>query len=258
MRLVRAHGLGNDYLVLEEGGPIDADLARALCDRHRGVGGDGILEPADPGGADHGVRIWNPDGSVAEKSGNGLRIFARWLADRRAGTSFTVWTGTDTVTCRLAGDAVEVAMGRARVGVAEEVEGLTLVPVDLGNPHCVLFREEDLDTLPWRAWGERLEGHPRFPARTNVQVARVVAGGLDIRIWERGAGPTLASGSSSCAAAAAAVATGRLSPGRIPVTMPGGVLHVTVGPDGEVLLEGPVEVVGTIEVDPRWLAARRP
>lgn len=273
MRLWRAHGLGNDYLVLEDGPAMTPELARAICDRHRGVGGDGVLEPTDAPDADHGVRIWNPDGSVAEKSGNGLRIYARWLVARAgASTAFTVSTGTERVSCEV-GDEVRVAMGRARFAPADvpvasaspfverpiALDGATLTAtaVGIGNPHCVIYREEPLDTLPWRDWGRRLEVHPLFPNRTNVQVARVRGPRtVEARIWERGAGETLASGSSSCAVAAVGVRTGRLHDGEIEVRMPGGSLHVRVDPDGELHLRGPVEPVGLVEVDPAWLAAR--
>lgn len=273
MRLWRAHGLGNDYLVLEEGPPLDAALVVALCDRHHGVGGDGVLEPVETTAADHGVRIWNPDGSTAEKSGNGLRIFAHWLSRRRdRGDRFSVHTGTDRVDCEVEGDQVRVAMGTARfevgrsptrpsrVGAALAVGGTTLsvVAVDLGNPHCVVFREEpDLDALPWRDWGGALERHSAFPNRTNVQVARVLdRSTAEARVWERGAGATLASGSSACAVAAAGVRQGLLDAGEITVRMPGGALFVRVEVDLEVHLRGPVEAIGVVEVAPSWLAAR--
>ena len=111
--------------------------------------------------------------------------------------------------------------------------------------------------MPWREWGKGLETHVAFPKRTNVQIVRVAGpDALDVRIWERGAGPTQASGSSACAAAAAAVETGRILGGRIAVHMPGGVLHVTVDARRHVKLEGPVEFVGTIDIDPAWLASR--
>lgn len=274
MKFWKAHGLGNDYLVLEAALALDADLVREICGRHRGVGGDGILEPTEPrDGADYGVRIWNPDGSIAEKSGNGLRIFARWLHDERAAKqTFTVSTDACVVGCKATVDSVSVEMGRpsfvpADVPViADEalIDGpielanvtLTATAVGMGNPHCVVFREEALDSLPWRKWGAELERHPRFPNRTNVQVARVIdEHEVEIRIFERGAGETQASGSSSCAVAAAGVRTGRLRAGRIRVRMPGGVLYVTVSEDG-ILLEGPVEGVGRFELDALWLRAR--
>lgn len=282
MRLWRAHGLGNDYLVLDDGPPLDAALVRLLCDRTRGVGGDGVLEPVATDEADHGVRIWNPDGSIAEKSGNGLRIHARWLVERRgAGSSFTIHTGAERVRCEILderpdGAWVRVAMGRARFTPAEiplsadapaidapiEVAGATLrfTAVGVGNPHCVVFCEEPLDSLPWREWGRLLEVHPRYPNRTNVQLARVIdRHTVEARIWERGAGETLASGSSSCAVAAAGVRTGRLDAGDVAVIMPGGRLDVRVQEDWELHLLGPVQIVGIVEVDARWVAwARSP
>jgi diaminopimelate epimerase len=271
LALWRAHGLGNDYLVLEAGDPLEPALVRAICDRHRGVGADGILEPADPGGADHGVRIWNPDGSIAEKSGNGLRIYARWLVEvRGAAPSFAIWTGSERVTCAVETEGVRVQMGRftldpSRIPLRSDVPwvdhlhlGLSLTAVGLGNPHVVAWREEPLDSVPWREWGSRLSTDPLFPNRTNVQVARALdRHTAEARIWERGAGETLASGSSACAVASAGVATGRLDRGAIEIRMPGGSLQVRIDRDDSVELSGAVEVVGRFFVDDRWLARRR-
>lgn len=255
MRFLKAHGLGNDYLVLESGGPITPDLCRAICHRHTGLGSDGILEPAPAGACDHGVTIWNPDGSIAEKSGNGLRIYAHWLhAGHDAGAQFSVWTGSCAVDCTIGDEAITIAMGTgSAVAIALDVDGdeRPLVEVDLGNPHCVWFVDEPLDALPWRRWGAVLETHAHFVNRTNVQVVRLVEGVPHIRIWERGAGETSASGSSSCAVVVAAVATGRLAPGMHAVHMPGGVLEVAVDAQLAVTLRGPVAVVGRME----WLAA---
>lgn len=262
MQLWRAHGLGNDYLVWE-GPPLKPALVVALCDRHRGVGGDGVLEPTRSARADFGVRIWNPDGSVAEKSGNGLRIFSRYLVgERGAPVRHSIDTGTDVVHSVVGDALVTVEMGTAVFDVVEERwevtgDALVVTTLSVGNPHCVTFTDAPLDTLPWRRWGEALEVHPHFPQRTNVQVARVVEPGVvEIRIWERGAGPTLASGSSSCAVAAAAVHTGRLAPGAVEVRMPGGVLQVEVRSDLALRLTGPVEPVGRIHLDPGWWRAR--
>jgi len=234
----------------------------ALCDRERGVGADGVLEPRDSSEADYGVRIWNPDGSVAEKSGNGLRIFAVWLAENRdAGTEFSVHTGTDRVSCWILDEMVRVAMGRAtsqpesipvRVLTHERPfvlgeETVCVTAVGMGNPHAVIFVTEPLDEVPWRRWGQALEGHPDFPNRTNVQVARVLdPTTIEARIWERGAGETQASGSSACAVVAAAAWTGRGARGEVRVRMPGGTLKVTLSSGDEVLLEGPVEAIGRI------------
>lgn len=271
MRLVRHHGLGNDYLVLTDPIPLTPPLVQALCDRHTGVGSDGVLQPADPGSCDHGVTIWNPDGSVAEKSGNGLRIYARWLVDERgAPPAFSVWTGSERVGCEVGPDQIAIEMGSASFDAARIPASHTLLhaplegaprpvtAVGLGNPHCVLLVDEPPDTLPWRAWGAALEVHPAFPRRTNVQIARVLdRHTVEARIWERGAGETTASGSSACAVAAAAVRTGRADHGWITVQMPGGTLRVEVRQDWTLRLEGPVERVAVIEVDPSWLRRRR-
>ncbi len=266
MKLRKYHGLGNDYLVLEEPATraLEPEQIRSICDRHRGVGGDGVLLPVAAAGADYGLRIYNPDGSEAEKSGNGLRIFARWLVDRRgAPPAFSVWTPGGVAGCRVLGEQIEVAMGRAEVEALEPaVIGLGDAPiraayaVGVGNPHCSLFVDEHPDALPWRAWGAAVEVHPRFPGRSNVQLIQVLTSDrLLMRIWERGAGETLASGSSACAAAAAAVVAGDCPPGRVRVEMAGGVLSVTVAPDLSLTLLGPVSPVAEIHMDERWITA---
>ncbi len=271
---VKGHGLGNDYLVVDAGDlggeAPPPETVRLWCDRHRGVGADGILVRVPSPTADFGVRIFNPDGSEAEKSGNGLRIFAKYLLDHGHAVAprFTVETAGGVVACEchlVAGrvDAVTVEMGRATfvpaeipmLGVAGEAvevpldvpggERIVVTAVSIGNPHCVVFRDA-VDEAACRALGPVLERHAAFPRRTNVQLARALGpDAVDIRIWERGAGYTLASGSSSCGAAAAAVRTGRCEPGRIRVRMPGGELIVHVRADWSLRLEGPVVEVFT-------------
>lgn len=249
MRLFRSHGLGNDYLVLEDG-TVTPALVRALCDRHEGVGSDGVLEPVDGGGCDYGLRIHNPDGSEAEKSGNGLRIYADWLVRARgAPPRFTVRTLGGVVTCEV-GEQIRVAMGTARLLGVETLAGNEAHRVDVGNPHAVV------SGIPadWEARGAAIEH--AVPGRTNVQfVEPVDAHTLRARVWERGAGRTKSSGSSACAVATVGVARGWVrSPVR--VEMEGGVLGVVVHPDGRVDLEGPVEPIGRFDVDPAWLARR--
>jgi diaminopimelate epimerase len=268
----KGHGLGNDYIVMDE-----ADLPRALdtraiervCDRHWGVGSDGILLKVPSARADFGLRIFNPDGSEAEKSGNGLRIFAKYLWDHghaRGRKTFSVDTRGGVVECTCHErdgrvTFVTVEMGRAtfrapEIPMAGPDREAVAVPLDLpddsqvmvtavsvGNPHCVVFVER-LDEAEVRRVGPLLERHPAFPQRTNVQFAHAVRPDtLDILIWERGAGYTLASGSSSCAAASAAVRNGHCRHGRVSVRMPGGTLVVEVRPDWSLRLEGPVEEV---------------
>jgi diaminopimelate epimerase len=268
---VKGHGLGNDYLVLtgkDQGRELSPRAIQKICDRHWGVGGDGILLLVPSAVADFGLRIFNPDGSEAEKSGNGLRIFAKFLHDHGHARSprFTVETRGGIVECvchvrdgRV--EAVTVEMGRATfrapeipmngpdrevVGVPLQVDGttLTVTAVSVGNPHCVVFVPR-LDEQEARRLGPLIERHPAFPNRTNVQFARVHARDtVDILIWERGAGWTLASGSSSCAVACAAVKNG-LTDRRVTVRMPGGQLAIEVREDWSIRLEGPVEEVCT-------------
>jgi len=270
-RFTRGHGLGNDYLVMVEhelSRPLSVDAIRRICDRNWGVGSDGILLLVPSSRADFGVRIFNPDGSEAEKSGNGLRIFAKFLRDHgHAKTdTFTVDTLGGVVECRChvtdgRVGAVTVEMGKATfrapeipmngpdrevVDVPLDVQGqiLKVTAVSVGNPHCVVFVDR-LDEAETRRLGPLIETHPAFPNRTNVQFARVHARDtVDILIWERGAGWTLASGSSSCGVACAAVRNG-LTDRQVTVRMPGGHLRIEVRPDWSIRLEGPVEEVCT-------------
>jgi diaminopimelate epimerase len=194
-------------------------------------GADGILEVADDGE----VTIWNPDGSRAEMSGNGTRIAARWLADRTGADVVRLRVSSRTVVARmLGGDEVEQDLGDVRIGALESVDGIEVVPVDVGNPHAVVLG--DPNTLP--ELGPRLETHPRFPNRTNVQVARVDAPGeVTARVWERGVGETSASGTSAVAVAAATHGEGDVL-----VHFPGGDLHVRLE-GGRAYLRGPAAPV---------------
>ncbi|MEX2355451.1 MAG: diaminopimelate epimerase [Thermaerobacterales bacterium] len=266
---VKSHGLGNDYIVLDGrdlGFPLKEDAVRLICDRHFGVGSDGILLSVPAEKADFGVRIFNPDGSEAEKSGNGLRILAHYLFrhGHAEGREFTVETAGGTVTCRIlgTGDAVEgvsVDMGKATfssgaipaAGPDREVideavyvdgEQIKVTAVNVGNPHCVVLVEA-VDDAEVRRLGPKLENHTLFPRRTNVQLVEVRdRGHIVIGIWERGAGYTLASGSSSCAAAAACRRLG-LVDDHVTVEMAGGNLDITINDQWEIVLTGPVEEV---------------
>lgn len=298
-RLYRAHGLGNDYLVAEEGDAwsLDAEAVRIVCDRCEGVGSDGIVvvlesEPGSP----VGLRMFNPDGSEFERSGNGLRIAAAWLhrAGRAgAGGPFDVEVGGDVVSLEVHGRSaaglydVSAAMGRARTGpAAVELDPAALggdaprgadgwlettptgpLPVHLvsvGNPHCVVFVDAlgsegrpsgCFSEASLKRMGPGLATHPAFAHGTNVQLACVnEAGDVEIEIWERGVGPTRASGTSSCAVAVAAVASGRRPPGEVTLHMPGGDLRVRVTPELDVTLRGPVQEVCDIEMSEGFLA----
>lgn len=262
MQVWKAHGLGNDYLVWEgKAKQLTPARVQKICHRTQGVGSDGILEPCDSVVADFGVRIWNPDGSIAEKSGNGLRIFAHWLHYHQgAPKRFRIDTGACIVQAHILDTDISIDMGVAywessaiptveKVWNTEHVfdaQSIVLYAVGVGNPHCVSFFDTDqnLDTLPWKRWGEVLECDPRFPNRTNVQFAKVInRNNIEIRIWERGAGETSASGSSSCAVASVAHKLGWVD-GDITMHMPGGILSVQIDDAGEICLIGPVEEVG--------------
>ena len=279
------HGLGNDYLVLEPRrfvAPPSPEAVRKLCGRHRGIGSDGILwgPLEDLPGADvpqgaPGVRIFNPDGSEAEKSGNGLRIFARhlWIRKLVDGKRFAIATLGGTVEARVldeAGARIAIDMGQVRfvsgavpmTGPPREVlretleaggESWTINAAHVGNPHCVVLVESPAPELARRV-GPSIEHHPAFPNRTNVQfMAAEGEHAVRIEIWERGAGYTEASGTSSCAAAAVAC---RLGLCRSPVTvrMPGGNLSVELDESYRAVLTGPVAAVGSGELSAEFLA----
>jgi diaminopimelate epimerase len=244
MRFSKWHALGNAYLLLERvdlESPLEPDDVRRLCDPHRGVGADGVLEIVEIRGPEAEVVVWNPDGSTAELSGNGARIAAMWLA-RRSGVAFPrLKIGGRTVPARVDGDDVEVDLGEAEVGKPEalDVDGerIEVTPVSIGNPHAVIRRDPSRDEL--LRIGPLVELHERFPGRTNVQLVRPVSpNDLAVLVWERGVGETLASGSSAAAAAAAAVVHGWCeSPVR--VHLPGGTLTVDIR-EGRAILSGPV------------------
>lgn len=250
--LTKSHGLGNDYLVADPAElpfSVTPERVRLLCDRHVGVGSDGLLLLDGP----LGVRIFNPDGSEAEKSGNGLRIFARWLfsTGRVIAPRFSVRTrGGDAAVEIGEGQDVTVDIGRPtfREDLSEiEVEGqrLAVTAVSVGNPHCVLFRDR-LDVTELHRLGPLIERHPAFSNRTNVQFVHPLSNAaLELLIWERGAGETQASGSSSCAAVAAAHRAGLVGT-HVTAHMPGGELDIRTDPQGRLWLRGPVEEVASI------------
>jgi diaminopimelate epimerase len=269
----KGHGLGNDYIALEMEGlgfELTPLAVRLICDRHTGVGSDGILARVGSEAADFGLRIFNPDGSEAEKSGNGLRIFAAYLLEgghAALRAPFTVQTPGGIVRMEILEQSadgvlmVEAEMGTATFRSADvglggpdretdneplELESGDVVHVNtvsIGNPHCVIFQDElDVETLRRRA--PQISTHPRFARGVNVQFAvPVEPDAIEAWVWERGAGETRASGSSACAVAAAAVRRGMVSERQVEVRMPGGALHVHVRDDWSLVLRGPVESV---------------
>lgn len=266
----KAHGLGNDYLVFEEGDAwvAEPDAVSRVCHRWEGVGGDGIVVLLGGGRTPpFRLRMFNPDGSEFERSGNGLRILASHLyrKARVARQPFEVEVGGDVVRMVVHGTTgadydIAVEMGTARVGPeavkmdpgallgGDRLEGpegmpLHVVPVSVGNPHVVVLLDhaapEDLHRV-----GPFVSAHPALAEGANVQLAWPDGeGGMRALIWERGVGPTSASGTSACAVAVAAVSAGVVSPGQVRVGMEGGELQVRIGPGLAVTLRGPVTEV---------------
>lgn len=242
---IKAHACGNDFLLVA-GEPAEfappEELARAICDRHRGVGADGlyfVLAPAVGAHAD--VHLYNSDGSAAELSGNGTRCVAASLVHGGLKADpVRIRTRAGLMELRLLGHeerCFEFEMGLGRPEISPGPEGT--LSVWLGNPHCVVFVDHfDFD---WKRRGAILECHPHFPNKTNVEFVRVLGSHeLEIRIWERGAGWTLSSGTGSTAATAAAMHTGRAqSP--VDVRTEGGTLKVR-RQDDQVFVTGPAEI----------------
>ena len=269
---VKSHGLGNDYIVLNSH-EISFDLTesniRTICDVHYGIGSDGILVLTDSDKADFGLRIFNPDGSEAEKSGNGLRIFSKFLydygyaksasfsIDTLGGLVHAVVTETDKGKART----IQVDMGSAIFKavdipvISEKKECIdetlqlsdkayTINCVSVGNPHCIIIKDE-LSVEEILHYGSQIENHSMFPNRINVQFAKVISPSLvEILIWERGAGYTLASGSSSSAVASIMVKKG-LTNRDITVRMPGGDLKLSIAGDWQIRMTGDVREIAS-------------
>lgn len=271
------HALGNDYIVLTPDGfgkELTADRIRLICHRNCGIGSDGILYgPVDDPECDFALRIYNPDGSEAEKSGNGLRIFARYLWDKGliGSRSVKIKTAGGAVSAQIhqAGKVITVEMGavsfdsrkipvkgavREVINETIELEGqlLEYCGATIGNPHCVVLRPE-VSADEAIKWGPLIEIDPRFPNRTNVQFMKILdRSNISIEIWERGAGYTLASGSSSSAAAAVAHRLG-LCDQEITVHMPGGRIEIAISPDFSISMTGGVTRVAEGTIDPEML-----
>jgi len=263
---VKSHGLGNDYIVVDAahfGIALTPERVRLLCHRHLGLGSDGVLEVSATDDR-FIVKIWNPDGSEAERSGNGLRIAAKFLSEHgyTIEQSFTIETVAGPVKTEVYRDAgrvvaVRLEMGRAVIdrGVKSlDVRGdqLDVSVVSVGNPHCVVFGQpQTRDRL--LAIGPLIEKHARFPARINVQLAAPdTRDRVRALVWERGAGHTLASGTSACAVAAVCYDRG-LVDGKVTVVREGGQLDVEVAKDLSIIMTGPVEevFVGSLSPDMR-------
>jgi diaminopimelate epimerase len=284
----KMHGLGNDFIVIDDFGPqpataypLDAEISQKLCDRHFGVGADQILwlkKPQNPAQVDVQMDILNADGSAAEMCGNGIRAVALYLkaryftdlksevrgekpAELHRGLKIETLGGIKTVHIRKGEqgeDLVRVDMGAPRLEAgfrpsepeilqigSTPVGGLTLGfhEVSMGNPHAVIF-VDTIESINASELGPLVECHPRFPKRTNVEWVQITGpNSIRVKVWERGAGETLACGTGACAAAAAALATERVR-GEIKVSLPGGVLRISwTGGKAPVMMEGTAEEV---------------
>lgn len=275
MKFTKYHALGNDYLIytgVEDFSLSKEEIAR-ICDRRFGVGSDGLLLLGDSTNEKFELRIINPDGSEAEKSGNGLRIFSRYLWDLGlvGDDSFYICTKGGFVLSQVLakGRCVEISMGKAdfssaAVGFSTNCEQVINYPVEvlgqrlsinavsMGNPHCVVFLDEITEKVA-KQIGPELERHPLFLHRTNVQFVKIInRNNIEVEIWERGAGYTLSSGTSSCAAVAASFLH-RYCDQDVCVHMPGGNLEIHIDDDFNVVMRGAVTRIGSIEVDSECL-----
>lgn len=284
MEFRKYHGTGNDFIILEglfADLPLLQDEISQLCARRTGIGADGLILASPPtSGGDVAMRIFNPDGSEAEMCGNGIRCLAKYafevlgirkeemlvetLAGPRAVRPFTGQRGEV--------EEVEVDMGAPDLTSlslppleAREEDGSTVLHLEdrvvrgfgisMGNPHFVIF-VEDVDAEPVGEWGPSIENHPYFPERTNVEFVQVLdRGRLRIRVWERGAGETLACGTGACASFAAALHRGLVA-GEVEAHLPGGVLRLRVDAFGHVLMRGPAVEVFRGTLHPHWKGGR--
>ncbi len=259
---VKAHACGNDFLIVQESfvsGEEYDTLARRLCDRNRGIGADGVEFFARESERKGRIRLYNADGSIAEISGNGTRCAAAWLAfETKAGPGdeITLQTDAGPRICHIIareGNVFRIAspMGvpevrrrSLRLGDGEQIEGAA---VTTGNPHFVIFAEEpdfQVNGRTWQSVGEEISRHSAFPQQTNVEFVRTVSPSeIEIRIYERGVGPTSSSGTGTCAAGSASIALQGLGKA-LHVTAPGGTqLFQWEGAGAEMLLTGPAEII---------------
>lgn len=265
-RFTKMHGLGNDFIVIDDLGkpkgshaPLTPELARQACDRRLGIGADQILWLKAPEGQGAEVRmeILNSDGSTAEMCGNGIRAAALYLHRHAEGlkgrTDYRIESLAGVKAVRVSPEGtVRVDMGVPRLGAGFPSLGETLellgekhsfFEVNMGNPHAVLFVNE-LGEAPVERLGPVIERHPRFPDRTNVEFVQVEGPHeIRVRVWERGAGVTLACGTGACASAVASLATGQAQ-GTVRVHLPGGKLEISWAGEGKpVFMEGPATEV---------------
>lgn len=272
MKFLKMHGTGNDFVLIDDRQPQERDwsaLAIRMCDRHFGVGSDGLLLVQSSDAADFRMVMYNPDGTEAEMCGNGIRCFAKYLYDEGAveGNALRVETGAGIKQIEVEAEnglarRVIVDMGTPefdplRVPVAVEApevvdlarrhgdRDLAITAVSMGNPHAVHFGDEDVRAFPLERIGPLVEHDRLFPRRVNFEIARVLSPErIEVRVWERGAGITLACGTGACATFAAARRKGLVGT-RATLVLPGGELEMRVGSAGQILMAGAAETVFT-------------
>jgi diaminopimelate epimerase len=262
---MKMHGLGNDFVIVDaraQATPISAALAKGIGHRQFGVGFD-QLAVIENGAADAHLVFYNADGSTSAACGNATRCIARFLMEESGKTELTLTTERGTLYAQDAGNGLtSVNMGQPQLGwqdipLAEEMDTLEL-PIEgtpsatgMGNPHCTFF-VDDAEAIPLAEFGSRYEQHPLYPERTNVQVAQVIGPDhIRMRVWERGVGITLASGSSSCATAVAAARRG-LTGRKVQIELDGGTIWIDWRDDG-VWMTGPTCHVFSGTLTPEFL-----
>lgn len=266
---VKSHGLGNDYIVMDLkkiNFKLDKKRIKEICHRNYGIGADGILLLVNSKKADFGLKIYNPDGTEAEKSGNGLRIFSKYLYDYNytKKRNFLIETKGGIVRSEVILKNKKIKDVKVDMGVASfeskkipvktknkysinqkikvKNQSFTYSSVTVGNPHCVIFLKNISKDLALK-FGRLIEENKLFPKRTNVQFAQIISKNkVKIEIWERGAGYTLASGSSSCGVVSVGYKLGLLSE-KVEVIMPGGKLYIEIDKDYKLIMKGPVEEI---------------
>lgn len=272
MKFAKMHGAGNDFLVVESTGEERdwASLSATMCERHLGVGADGLMLVLPSSKADFRMRLFNADGSEAEVSGNGVRCLVKYAVERGIAAAkddrVTIEAVHDVLKAQVFREGGKVVRARLSMGqprfepqeiplradvkapvldyeIEVETKHIPVSCMSIGNPHAVHFVDGDLSEYPLESIGPKVEQHPAFPARVNYGVARVVSRELmDVRVWERGAGETLACGSGCCAAMVMAHLKGYVA-GTVDIAQPGGLLTVEWDGSGDVYLTGPAELV---------------
>ncbi len=271
MDFTKMHGLGNDFIIVDnlEGlySPEEmAGKAPRLCHRNFGIGGDGLVLLNRSEAAAFQMQIFNPDGSEAEMCGNAIRCLGKYVWERKLiqeeAVAFETGAGVIEVLLHIEEGSVQTVRvnmgppvmesdrvpleGPRRKAVNEPItvgdRKFEFTAVSMGNPHCVIFLDA-VEAVPWKTWGAELENNSLFPRRTNVEFVEVLGPGeIRVKVWERGAGPTLACGTGACAATVAGVVTGRLRE-KVAVHLPGGTLQIHWEDGGSVFMDGPAEEV---------------